>query len=174
MEVINVKRAIILTGPGFDDAEFIYPYYRLQEAGFSVDIATSSDEEVASKRGLPAVPTVALKDLDAGRFDLLVIPGGNVAPDRMRQVQEILDFTRAMNDSNKPIASICHGPWVLISAGIVKGRKATCYQGCRDDLINAGAVYLDEPVVVDGNMVTSRHYNDNVPWMRETLRLFGL
>lgn len=174
VEVIAVKRAIIITGPGFDDAEFIYPYYRLQEAGFSVDIATSNDKEVTGKHGVPATPTVHLTSLDPLQYDLLVIPGGHEAPDRMRQIQEILNFVKAMHELGKPIASICHGPWVLISAGIMKGKKATCYKGCRDDLINAGAIYLDEPVVVDGNVVTSPHFRDNAAWMKETLKIFGL
>jgi len=173
-EVINVKRAIIITGPGFEDAEFIYPYYRLQEAGFSVDVATSNDKVVTGKHGIPATPTVNLKDLNPRQYDLLVIPGGHEAPDRMRQVQEILAFTKAMCELGKPITSICHGPWVLISAGIMKGKNATCYKGCKDDLINAGAIYLDEPVVVDGNIVTSQHFRDNAAWMKETLKIFGL
>jgi protease I len=168
-----MKRAIIITGPGFEDSEFIYPYYRLQEAGFSVDVATSNNKEVTGKHGVPTNPTVNLKDLNPQQYDLLVIPGGNEAPDRMRQVQEILDFTKAMYDQEKIIASICHGPWVLISARIIKGKKATCYKGCKDDLINAGAIYLDEPVVVDGKLVTAQHFRDNAAWMKETLSLFN-
>jgi protease I len=169
-----MKRAIIITGPGFEDSEFIYPYYRLQEAGFSVDVATSNNKEVNGKHGVPTVPTVILKDLKPQDYDLLVIPGGNEAPDRMRQVQEILDFTKAMYDLEKIVASICHGPWVLISAGIIKGKKATCYKGCKDDLINAGAIYMDVPVVVDGKLVTAQHFRDNAAWMKETLKLFDL
>jgi protease I len=167
-----MKRAIIITGPGFEDAEFIYPYYRLQEDGLTVDVATSNDQVVAGKHGITASPSVMVADLDARKYDLLVIPGGHEAPDRVRQVQSILDFTKAMHELGRPIASICHGPWVLVSAGIIKGKRATSYRGCRDDLINAGAIYLDEPVVVDGNIVTAQHFRDNPRWMRETLRLF--
>ena len=173
-EVIDVKRAIIIIGPGFQDEEFLYPYYRLQEAGFRVDVATSNDKMVTGKYGVPATPTVSLKDIDPHEYSLLVIPGGLESPDRMRQVQAILDFTKTMHELGKPIASICHGPWVLISSGIMDGKKATCYKGCKDDLINAGSIYLDEPVVVDGNIVTSPHYSQNPVWMKETLKLFGL
>lgn len=166
-----MKTALIITGPGFEDSEFIYPYYRLQEAGFSVEVATTGDAPVHGKHGVPAAPTRALGDLDPRNLDLLVIPGGYEAPDRMRQVPRILDITRAMYQLDKVIASICHGPWVLVSAGILRGKMATCYKGCKDDLINAGAVYRDEPVVTDGRIVTAQHFRDNAAWMRETLKL---
>lgn len=168
-----MKRAIIVIGPGFEDAEFIYPYYRLQEAGFVVDVASSTDQAVKGKHGIAGSPTVLLGHLDATNFDLLVIPGGLEAPDRLRQVPEILALVREMDRTRKPIASICHGPWVLVSAGVLKGRRATCYKGCKDDIINAGATWLDQPVVVDGNLVTSPHFRDNAAWMRETIKLFA-
>jgi len=167
-----MKKAIIIVGPGFEDSEFIYPFYRLEEAGFSVDVCTSSDKPITGKHGIAATPTVAIKDLSAEKWDLLVVPGGHEGPDRVRQVAEILKFTKAMHEKKKIIASVCHGPWVLVSAGILKGRKATSYKGCKDDLINAGATYLDQPVVVDGNIVTAQHFRDNAAWMRETLKLF--
>ena len=167
-----MKTAVIITGPGFEDTEFIYPFYRLEEAGFSVQVATTTDQPVAGKHGIPAIPTITLNDLEPDRFDLLVIPGGHEAPDRVRQVKEILDFTRGMAEVGKAIASICHGPWVLVSAGILKGRRATSYKGCKDDLVNAGAVYVDDGVVVDGRLVTAQHFRDNAAWMRETLKLF--
>lgn len=166
-----MKKAVIITGPGFEDSEFIYPYYRLQEAGLSVEVATSNDQAVTGKHGVKAEPTVKIKDLDASGFDLLVIPGGHEAPDRLRQVGHVLDFTRKMFSARKIIASICHGPWVLVSAGILKGRKVTSYKGCKDDLINAGADYIDQPVVVDGTIVTAQHFRDNPEWMRKTLGL---
>jgi protease I len=165
---------MIITGPGFEDSEFIYPYYRLQEADFVVDVATSNDKPVTGKHGITAVPTVTLAALDSTAYDLLIIPGGHEAPDRMRQVAEILAFTRDMHSSGKVIASICHGPWVLISAGVVRGRRVTAYKSCKDDLVNAGATYLDEPVVVDQNIVTAQHFRDNAPFMKATLVAVGL
>ncbi len=168
-----MRRAVIITGPGFEDSEFVYPFYRLQEAGLSVDVATSNDGPVTGKHGGTATPTVKLRDLKATDFDLLLIPGGHEAPDRMRQVPEILNFTKAMHAAGKTIASICHGPWVLISAGILRGKRATCYKGCKDDLVNAGAIYVEEAAVIDGNIVTSPHYNDNAAFMKATLKVLG-
>ncbi len=167
-------KATIIIGPGVEDSEFIYPFYRLQEAGFQVDVVTSTDQTVNGKHGVPFVPTKKIKELDPKACDLLVIPGGHEGPDRVRQVKEVLDFTARINALKKPIASVCHGPWVLISAGIMRGRKATCYKGMKDDLVNAGALYLDEPVVVDANIVTAQHFRDNAPWMKATLNLFKL
>ncbi|MEI7527735.1 MAG: type 1 glutamine amidotransferase domain-containing protein [Elusimicrobiota bacterium] len=168
-----MRSAVIIIGPGFEDSEHVYPFYRLQEAGFTVDVATSNDKAVTGKHGLPVSPTISLKDLDPASCDLAVIPGGYEGPDRVRQVKEVLSFVKAMNESKKALASICHGPWVFVSAGILKGRRATSYKGCKDDLVNAGAQYVDAPVVVDGNIVTAQHYRDNPVWMKETLKLFG-
>lgn len=167
-----MSKAVIIVGPGFEDSEFIYPFYRLQEAGFAVDVCTSSDKEVKGKHGISAGPTVMINDLAAGKWDLVVIPGGHEGPDRVRQVPEILKFVQASCQAKKIISSVCHGPWVMVSAGIMKGKKATCYKGCKDDLINAGAEYLDEPVVVDGNLVTAQHFRDNPAWMKATLKFF--
>ena len=169
-----MRKAVIIVGPGFEDSEFIYPFYRLEEAGFKVDVCSSTDQVVAGKHGVSATPTITIKDLGSQEWDLTVVPGGLQGPDRVRQVPEILKFIKSMHDLKKIISSVCHGPWVLISAGIMKGKKATCYKGCKDDLINAGAVYLDQPVVVDGNIVTAPHFRDNAVWMKATLKIFGL
>lgn len=169
---INNKRAVVLAGPGYEEREFFYAYYRLQEANFIVDVVTSNNEQVKGKFGIPIEPTIKLGQLDAKKYDLVVIPGGYESPDKMRQVNEILNFVRQMNQYGKIISSTCHGPWVLASAGILKNRKATCYRGCKDDVINAGANYIDEPVVVDSNIITAQHYKDNPAWMRETLKTF--
>lgn len=171
---MTAHRAVIVTGPGFEDSEFVYPYYRLQEADFMVDVMTTDGKPVAGKHGIVATPNAAVSDLDVARYDLVVIPGGHEAPDRVRQIKGVLDFVRGMRDANKVISSICHGPWVLVSAGILRGRRATCYKGCKDDLINAGADYVDEPVVVDGRLVTAQHFRDNPTWMKETLKLFSV
>lgn len=169
-----MRKAVIITGPNFQDEEFIYPFYRLQEAGFKVDVAVKGKEMVKGKYGIPAKPTIDVKDLKESNYDLVVLPGGHEAPDRVRQIKEVLDFVRAMNAKNKIISSICHGPWIMISAGIVKGRKITGYIAIKDDIVNAGAEYIDAPVVVDTNIVTSPHYKYNGDWMRETLKKFNL
>ncbi|MBI2822666.1 MAG: type 1 glutamine amidotransferase [Acidobacteria bacterium] len=161
-----MKKAVIITGPGFQDEEFIYPYYRLLEEGISVDVATKDKAVVRGKYGMPVTPTVDVKDLREADYDLVVLPGGHEAPDRVRQIKEVLAFVKAMFDKGKVVAAICHGPWIAISAGIVRGKRATCYQGMADDLKNAGAIYLDAPVVVDGNLITAPHYRNNGDFMR--------
>ena len=169
-----MKRAVIITGPNFQDEEFIYPFYRLQEAGFIVDVATKGKENVKGKYGVPVKATIDAKDLKESDYDLVVLPGGHEAPHRVRQIKEVLDFVKAMHDKGKIISSICHGPWIMISAGIVRGKKISGYIAIKDDIINAGAEYVDAPVVIDGNIVTSPHYKYNGDWMRETLKKFNL
>ncbi len=167
------KRAVIITGPGFEDPEVIYPYYRLQEAGLVVDVITSTNTEVKGKHGNPMKPTINTKDLKASSYDAVIIPGGHEAPDRVRQVKEIVDFVRKMFNENKIVSSTCHGPWVLIEADIVRGKNATCYPGMKTDLKNAGAMYHAEPVVVDGNLVTSDHPRNLGSWMKATIEKIG-
>jgi protease I len=164
-----MRRAVIVIAQGVEDVEFVYPYYRLQEAGFFVDVATKGKINVVGKHGLAFSATVDAEQIKEADYDLLVVPGGYESPDRVRQIKNVLTLVQDFNKKGKLIASICHGPWVLISAGIVKGRKMTCYVGCKDDLINAGAEYCDAPVVVDGNIVTSPHFRDNAAWMKETI-----
>jgi protease I len=167
-----MKKAVIVIGPSVEDTEFAYPYYRLQEDGFKVDVASNGMVEIFAKHGLPIVANVDIKFLKADEYDMLIVPGGLESPDRLRQIPELLNFIHSMNKQGKVISSICHGPWVLISAGIVTGKKMTCYYGCKDDLINAGAIYLNDSVVTDGNIITSPHFRDNAIWMKETLRVY--
>lgn len=167
-----MKKAVLVIGQGFEDSEFFYPFYRLQEADFTVDVAIAGDKPITGKYGMPASPTVECSQLNARNYDALVVPGGHEGPDRVRQVRSVLDFVHEMNELQKPIATICHGPWVLISAGVVKGRKMTCYVGMKDDLINAGAEYVDKDIVVDGNIVSSPHFRNNHQWMHAYVAVF--
>lgn len=161
-----MNKAVIIAGKGFEDSEFFYPYYRLQEDDIQVEVAVAGDKMVQGKYGMPAVPTVTCRELDADDYDLVVLPGGHEGPDRVRQVEEVLSFVRSMHEKNKVIATICHGSWVTISAGIVKGKTMTCYVGMKDDLINAGANYIDKDVVIDGNIVSSPHFRNNHQWVK--------
>lgn len=161
-----MKKAVIIVGKGFEDSEFIYPYYRLQEENIKVEVAVAGDETAKGKLGQEAVPTIKCSDLKVDDFDIVVIPGGHEGPDRVRQIKEVLEFVKQMNNQNKLIATICHGSWVTISAGIMKGRKATCYKGMKDDLINSGCEYLDKDVVIDGNFISSPHFRNNHQWMK--------
>jgi len=162
-----MTRAVMITAPGFQDEELVYPYYRLLEAGCAVDIATKGGEVVYGKYGVPARATMGTEDLEAETADLVVVPGGFEAPDRLRLLPEVLEFIREMDRRQKLIAAICHGPWVLISAGITKGRKMTAYWSIEADLRNSGADYLHKvPVVIDGHIITSPHYNYNGDFMK--------
>lgn len=167
----KTRKVVIITGPGFEDSEVIYPYYRLQEEGYTVDIVTSSDNEVHGKHGVPMTPTKKILNLEDSLYDGVILPGGHEAPDRVRQVKDILSFVRKMYEGGKIVSSTCHGPWILISSGIMKGKNATCYKGMKDDLINAGAKYKKAPVVADGNIITSDHPRNLGAWMKTTVNL---
>lgn len=167
-----LKKAVIVVGPGVEDTEFAYPYYRLQEDEFIVDVASNGAVDIVAKHGLPIKVNVDIKKLDVDHYDMIIVPGGLESPDRLRQIPELLFFIKEMNRANKVIASVCHGPWVLISAGIVNGKNMTTYVGCKDDLINAGAIYHNVPVISDGNIVTAPHFRDNAVWIRETLKTY--
>ncbi len=167
-------RAVILIAEGVEDTEFAYPFYRLQEEGFAVDVATKGKKDVHGKHGLPIPATVDAETIHAADYDVAVIPGGHESPDRVRQIANVLQLLQEFDAKGKLICSICHGPWVLASAQIVRGRKLTCYPGCKDDLINAGALYEASPVVVDRNLVTSPHFRDNAAWMQAAIAQYRL
>lgn len=160
-------RAVIITAQGFQDEEFVYPYYRLLEAGFQVDVATKDKAPAFGKFGVPARPNVSTDELNADDYDLVLLPGGFEAPDRVRLIPEVLEFICIMDERKKMIAAICHGPWILISAGITRGRKMTAYWSIEADVRNSGAEYQHKvPVVIDGNLITSPHYNNNGDFMK--------
>lgn len=168
------KKAVIITAPGFQDEEYIYPYYRLLEAGFDVEVATKEGVIVVGKYGVPARATMDTKDLLAADFDMVLLPGGFEAPDRVRLIPQVLDFIIQMNHQKKLIAAICHGPWVLISAGITEGRKMTAYWSIEADMKNSGADYQHKvPVVIDDNIITSPHYNNNHDFMKAVVEYFS-
>jgi protease I len=168
------RKAVIITAQGFQDEEFVYPYYRLLEAGFEVDVATKDRTPVFGKFGVPARPNVATQDLKAEDYDAVILPGGFEAPDRLRLLPEVLEFIRRMDARKKLVAAICHGPWVLISAGITQGRKMTAYWSIEADVRNSGAEYQHKaPVVIDGNLITSPHYNNNGDFMRAIVAYFN-
>ncbi len=169
-------KTVIITAEGFEDEEVMYPIMRLVEEGIVVDIATKDAKLVLGRLGFPLElmvryygKLVDAKTLKAEDYDMVMIPGGFEAPDRVRQIPEVLDFVKKMHEAGKLVAAFCHGPWVLISAGLLKGKKATAYVGIKDDMVNAGAEYIDEPAVKDGNIVTSRHPRDIGAFMKLVL-----
>lgn len=168
----NTMKAVIITGPRFQDHEFIYPFYRLQEAGFKVDVAIKDKETVFGDFGTKAEPTIATSELEKYDCDLVVLPGGAKALEKVRQEKVVIDFIKRMYKKGKVIVGVCHGPQLMISAGILKGKKVSAYYSIADDIRNAGAEYIDAPVVVDGNLITSPHYKYLPDFMRAILAKF--
>ena len=163
-------KAVIITAQNFQDEEFTYPYYRMKEEGWEVDVATPDQMEVFGKYGVPARANKNTRDLKAADYDVVVIPGGFEAPDRLRIRKEVLSFVKDMFEAKKLVAAICHGPWVCISAGIIRGKKVTGFMAIKDDLVNAGGIYLDQGVVIDGNLISSPHYRNNGDFMKAVIQ----
>jgi protease I len=163
----------ILLAEGVEDLEYYVPLMRLQEEGARVLSAATGDQPVRGKNGLEATPDTLVRDLDPDDLLGLVIPGG-WAPDKLRRYDEVKALVRAMHDAGKPIGIICHGGLVAISAGIVDaGRPATGSLGIRDDLVNAGARWVDEPAFRDGTLVWGRVVDDIPAFERELVALFA-
>lgn len=157
---ISGKRVGILVEQQYEDLEIWYPYYRLHEARCVVSlIGPEEGKTYPSKHGYPAKCDIAAKDVHSTDFDGLIIPGG-FCPDYIRRSEAMLRLVREMNDIEKPIAAICHGPWVLCSTKALKGRQATSFFAIKDDVTNAGAEWLDAEVVIDGHIITSRTPKD--------------
>ena len=146
---------LILAGPDYEDLELWYPKLRLEEAGHRVLVAGLGEPEYRGKHGYPCRVDAASKAVDLAGISGLVAPGG-WAPDKLRRDPLVLEAVRSVQARGGMIATICHGPWVLISAGVVRGKKLTSTVAIKDDLINAGATWVDAPTVVDGNLISAR------------------
>ncbi|MDO8509334.1 MAG: DJ-1/PfpI/YhbO family deglycase/protease [Nanoarchaeota archaeon] len=168
-----MKRALILTGKLVQDHEFIYPFYRLKEENFTVDVATEDGQETIGALGTKIPVNMKVEDVKPEEYDILVLPGGAKAMEYMRQNNKIIDIIREWDSKGKIIASICHASQLLISAKVVKGRKLSGYYSIKDDINNAGALYVDAPFVTDKNIITSPHYKHLGPWMKESLRVYN-
>lgn len=150
----------------FEDLEFWYPVLRLQEAGYTLEVAGElAEHRYIGKYGVPALSTMSYSDVNPADYDGILIPGG-WAPDKIRRFPEALDIVRQMDSDKKTIGQICHAGWVTISAGILKGKHVTSTPGIRDDMTNAGSLWHDEAVVVDGNLVSSRRPPDLPEYMK--------
>lgn len=156
-----MTRVAMIVGEGFEDSEFQVPYERLKNAGHEVEVmGTEAGSEVQGKRGeVRAHVDVSAEDASPDRYDALVIPGGH-GPDRLRTNAAVVSFVRSFMSLGKPVAAICHGPQLLIEAGVVRGRTLTSWPSVKTDLINAGASWIDQAVVIDGNLITSRKPGD--------------
>ena len=137
-----------------EDSEFLYPYLRFKEEGFEVISCAPQRREYKGKKGMSFFPDKSIKEVASREFDCLFVPGG-YAPDRLRRYEEVLKMVRDHYEKGKLVCAVCHGPWVLISAKILKGKKVTGFMAIKDDLENAGAIYTGNPVEVDGNLITA-------------------
>ena len=166
-----MRKGIIISGNLAQDHEFIYPYYRLLEENIELDVCLLEGKPVKGFLGTTLPPNKdqkvkKIEEVKEEDYDVLVIPGGVKAMEKVRQNQKIINFISNFDKRKKTIACICSGAQLLISAKVVKGRKIAGYYSMKDDLINAGAIYTDLPAVVDSNIVTTAHYKDMGPWMK--------
>ena len=168
---MSSKKALIITGKLVQDHEFIYPYYRLQEDGYLVDIATPDGKETNGQIGIKIIPNKKTEDINIEEYEILVLPGGAKCMEYLRQDKKTIEFIHNFHSTGKIIASICHAAQLLISAKIVNGRRISGYYSLQDDIQNAGATYIDEPVVIDENIVTTAHYKDLGIWMATALKM---
>jgi protease I len=165
------KTAAIIATDEFEDLELFHPMYRLQEEGIKTIVVGLTKEPIKGKKGYSITPNASIDEVNAENFDFLVVPGGK-SPEKLRLNTKMLRFVKDFDTRGKPIAAICHAGQVLASAGIVKNRTLTCVAGIRDDMINAGAHYVDQAVVTDGNLVTSRIPSDLPEFARAMIEVF--
>jgi protease I len=161
--------ALIISADNFEDSELLVPFYRLKEAGVEVTVASMSRGAIKGKHGYEVAVDKTLDEVNPDDYAILILPGGK-APALVRKEPKALEIARDFFSSGKPVAAICHGPQILISAGLLQGRRATCYKSVADELKEAGALYEDQEVVVDANLVTSRQPEDLPSFMRETMK----
>lgn len=163
--MLTGKKILFFAAALYEDLELWYPKIRLEEEGARTVVAGTGEKTYQGKRGYPLTVDASVDQIQAKDFDGLVIPGG-YAPDIMRRSERLLQLTRDIFQAGKPVAFICHAGWVPISAGIVKGKRGTSVRAIKDDLVNAGLLWEDSPVVVDGNLISSRTPADLPDFMR--------
>ncbi len=164
-----MKQVAVLVEDLYQVLEVWYPYFRLREEGIKTVLVGTGKKSYKSRDGYLAEEELDAKDAHAKDFSAVIIPGG-YAPDILRRHDTVNRFVRDMFDRGKPVACICHGGWVLISAGVLKGRRVTGFSAIKDDLVNAGAYFVDEQVVVDGNLITSRNPYDLPAFCSEIIK----
>lgn len=171
---LREKKIAILVDNMYQEMEVWYPYFRLQEAGAQViTVGATAGQTYISKLGYPVKCERSYDEAKASDFDGIVIPGG-YAPDHIRRHEKALRLVKDLDRAGKMVASICHGPWVLCSAGVLKGRRATSFFAIKDDVVNAGAKWEDSEVVVDGNLITSRKPEDLPAFCRAAIEVLTM
>jgi len=171
----STRKAVVLTADKFEDMEVFFPVFRLLEEGWQVDIAAPDLKEMSGENGYVLKPDKTIEEVDPDEYDLLIVPGGfpDGAPATVRKIRKAQEITKSFFEKNKPVASICHGPWTLVSAGVVKDRRLTSYwhDGVPEEIEEAGGLWEDNEVIVDGNLVTSRWPMDLPAFMRELMNM---
>ncbi len=171
MSLKNKKIAVLLANL-YEDLEFWYPYIRMQEESADVISIGAADETFKGKHGIPARPDKSIHDVNVEDFDAVIIPGG-YSPDHMRRSPEMVDFVKKVHENNKFVAAICHGGWMLASADIINGKQVTSFFSIKDDLVHAGAEWIDKEVVVDEYLVTSRTPKDLPAFCKTLIHLLS-
>ena len=162
-------KALILSADGFEDTELLVPYYRLKEAGLEVVVTSMNRGTITGLHGYQVAVDKTLDEVDPGDYGILILPGGN-APGSVRKEPKALAIARSFFAGNRPIAAICHGPQILASADLLKGRRLTCTTSVAKEVKEAGGLYEDREVIVDGNLVTSRQPADLPAFLREMMQ----
>ena len=164
-----MAKIAILATDGFEEAELIYPFYRLKEAGHESVLISLGKRPIEGKFGYVMKPSFKIDEVNVDDYDGVIIPGGTKNPDYLRRNQAILEFVHKINEQQKLVGAVCHAGWVLISSKVIKGRKATSYYAIKDDMVNAGVDFHDASVIVDKNLITSRTPDDLPDFMNEVL-----
>jgi protease I len=162
-------RVLIISADCFEDTELLVPYYRFQEERMAVDVASLERGRLKGKHGYEALANVSIAEVQPADYDALLLPGGQ-APKSLCESPRVLEVVRAFFEADKPVFAICHGPQILVSAGVLRGRSATCYKAIGSELKQAGVQYRDAEVVVDGSLVTSREPSDLPAFLREIMK----
>lgn len=164
-------KALLISADGFEDSELLVPYYRFLEEGLEIDIASIKSGPIIGRHGYHVMTTLSLAQVDPSLYDILILPGGKAAA-LLRQDERMLALVRQLFKEGKTVAAICHGPQILVSAGVLTGRRATCSRNMAEELQEAGCTYSDEQVVVDDNLITSRVPADLPVFMREVMKKY--
>jgi protease I len=177
MAALENFRVAVLATDGFEEAELTEPAKSLGQAGAKVDIISLKPGTIQAfqhhDKSIQVPVDLTIDQANPQHYDALLLPGGALNADKMRAEPKVLQFVRAIHDAGKPMAVICHAPWELVSANLVRGRTLTSYYTIQDDIRNAGGNWVDKEVVVDGNLVTSRQPSDILAFNREMIRLFS-
>ena len=160
MPAISETRILVIATDGFEDSELLEPRRRLLEAGAEIVLASLKTIEIKGDKGAVITPDTAVDDIDWREYDALLLPGGTKNPDKLRMEPKVIDIVRAFVEADRPVGAICHAPWLLAEADVIRGRTVTSWPSIRTDLSNAGAEVVDREAVIDGRIVTSRNPDD--------------